>query len=109
MSALKFLPSQGETLQSFGEEMGPNGAAFHGHWRLCQFLVESGANVNCLEKETGETALHAALSSHRAAQLWGVKVLLDSGADPNMATKPSAESGAFMRDMRTRGKTPLHG
>src|SRR5260370_12043734 len=108
MSALKFLLSKGETLQSFGEDMGLNAAAFHGHWRLCQFLVESGANVNCLEKETGETALHAALSSHRAAQLWVVKVLLDSGADPNLATNPSAESGAFMRDVRTRGETPLH-
>jgi uncharacterized protein len=108
VSALKFLLSKGETLQSFGEDMGLNAAAFHGHWRLCQFLVESGANVNCLEKDTGETALHAALSSHRAAQHWVVKVLLDSGADPNIATKPSAESGAFMRDVRTRGETPLH-
>ena len=88
VSALKFLLSKGETLQSFGEDMGLNAAAFHGHWRLCQFLVESGANVNCLEKDTGETALHAALSSHRAAQHWVVKVLLDSGADPNIATNP---------------------
>ena len=108
VSALKFLLSKGETLQSFGEDMGLNAAAFHGHWRLCQFLVESGADVNCLEKDTGETALHAALLSHRAAQHWVVKVLLDSGADPNIATKPSAESGAFMRDVRTRGETPLH-
>lgn len=108
VSALKFLLSKGETLQSFGEDMGLNAAAFHGHWRLCQFLLENGANVNCLEKETNETPLHAALSSYRAAQHWVVKVLLDSGADPNIATKPSAESGAFMRDVRTRGETPLH-
>ena len=84
--------------------MGLNAAAFHGHWRLCQFLVENGANVNCREKDTGETVLHAALSSHRAAQHYVVKVLLDAGADPNIATKPSAESGAFMRDLRTREK-----
>jgi palmitoyltransferase len=71
-------------------------------------LVENGANVNCREKDTGETALHAGLSSHRTAQHYVVKVLLDAGADPNIATKPSAESGAFMRDMRTRGETPLH-
>ena len=45
VSALKFLLSKGETLRSFGEDMGLNAAAFHGHWRLCQFLVESGANV----------------------------------------------------------------
>lgn len=108
VSALKFLLSKGETLQSLGEDMGLNAAAFHGHWRLCQFLVESGANVNCREKDTGETPLHAALSSHRAAQYWVVKVLLDAGADPNISTKHSAESGAFMRDARTRGETPLH-
>jgi ankyrin repeat protein len=108
VSALKFLLSKGEALQSCGEDLGLNAAAFHGHWRLCQFLVESGANVNRREKGTGETALHAALSSPRAAQHWVVKVLLDAGADPNVATNPSAQSGAFMRDVRTRGETPLH-
>jgi uncharacterized protein len=108
VSAIKFLLAKGETLQSLGENMGLNAAAFHGHWRLCQFLIESGANVNSREAETGETALHAALSSHRAAQHWVVRVLIDGGADPNIATNPSAESGAFMRDVRTRGETPLH-
>jgi uncharacterized protein len=108
VSALKFLLSQGETLQSLGEDLGLNAAAFHSHWRLCQFLVESGANVNYRDKITGETPLHAALSSHRAAQYWVVKVLLDAGADPNISTTLAAESGAFMRDARTRGETPLH-
>jgi len=108
VSALKFLLVKGETLQSLGEDNGLNAAAFHGHWRLCQFLIESGTNVNARDKETGETPLHAALSSHRAAQHWVVRVLLDGGADPNIATNPSAESGAFMRDVRTRGETPLH-
>src|SRR5262249_20177195 len=37
-----------------------------------------------------------------------VRVLLDGGADPNRVTKPGAETGAFMRDCRTRGETPLH-
>jgi len=106
--ALKLLLSKGETLQSLGEDMGLNAAAFHSHWRLCQFLIESGANVNSRGKETGETPLHAALSSHRAGQHWVVKVLLNAGADPNVATEPSAESGAFMRDVRTRGETALH-
>jgi ankyrin repeat protein len=108
VSAIKFLLSKGEMLQSLGEDIGLNAAAFHGHWRLCQFLLESGANVNCRDKNSGETALHAALSSHRTGQHWVVKVLLDAGSDPNLATKPSTESGAFMRDVRTRGETALH-
>jgi len=107
-SAIKFLLEKGETLGSLGQDMGINAAAFHGHWRLCQFLIESGANVNSRETDTGETPLHAALSSHRVPQHWVVQVLLAGGADPNIATNPSAESGAFMRDVRTRGETPLH-
>jgi ankyrin repeat protein len=71
-------------------------------------LIESGANANSREAATGETPLHAALSSHRVPQHWLVQVLLAAGADPNIETHPSAESGAFMRDVRTRGETPLH-
>jgi hypothetical protein len=45
--------------------------------------------------------LHAALSSARPAQNLVAKVLLAKGADPNRTTKPSVETGAFMRDCRT--------
>jgi len=108
VSAIRFLLAHGESLRSLGDDLGLNGAAFHGHWRLCQFLLENGADANVREAETGETPLHAALSSHRASQHPVVKVLLEAGADPNLPTKPSAESGAFMRDCRTRQETPLH-
>ncbi len=37
-----------------------------------------------------------------------LKVLLANGANPNAVTKPSAETGGFMRDCRTKGETPLH-
>ncbi len=108
VSAIRFLLANGESLQSLGNDLGLNAAAFHGHWRLCQFLLESGADGNVQELETGETPLHAALSSHRASQHWVVQVLLNAGADPNRPAKASAETGAFMRDVRTRGETPLH-
>jgi len=48
------------------------------------------------------------LCSARPAQNLVVRVLLAKGADPNRATKPSVETGAFMRDCRTRAETPLH-
>ena len=108
VSAIRFLLQHGESLRSLGDDLGLNGAAFHGHWRLCQFLLENGADANVRQADTGETPLHAALSSHRASQHLVVKVLLEAGADPNLPTKLSAESGAFMRDCRTRQETPLH-
>ena len=52
VSAMKLLLAKGETLRSLGENMGLNGAAFHGLWRLCQFLIENGANVNSREPDT---------------------------------------------------------
>src|SRR5207249_11895226 len=68
VSAIRFLLANGESIQSLGEDLGLNGAAFHGHWRLCQFLLEKGANPNFVSPHTGETALHAATSSGRPAQ-----------------------------------------
>jgi ankyrin repeat protein len=108
VSAIRFLLQRGETLRSLGEDLGLNGAAFHGHWRLCQFLIENGADAKRSDPETGETALHSALSSARPGHELVAKVLLAAGADPNCATKPGAETGSFMRDCRTRGETPLH-
>jgi uncharacterized protein len=108
VSAIKFLISKGESLKSLGDNLGLHPAAFHGHWRLCQFLIESGADVNLPMPDTGETPLHAALSSTRFAQQLVVRVLLANGANPNNSTKPSVETGAFMRDCRTREETPLH-
>ncbi len=43
VSAIRFLLANGESIQSVGANLDLNGAAFHGHWRLCQFLVEQGA------------------------------------------------------------------
>jgi len=109
VSAIRFLLVNGESLDSLGENFGLDGASFHGHWKLCQFLIESGADVNHASKETGETPLHSALSrSNSLAQDLVVKVLLASGANPNCVTKPGAETGCFMRDSRTKGETPLH-
>jgi uncharacterized protein len=106
VSAIRCLLAHGESRSALDDQL--NAAAFHGHWRLCQFLLETGAKVNEAETETGETALHAATSKGGAAHDRVVRVLLAAGANPNAATIPGAETGAFMRDCRTRGETPLH-
>lgn len=109
VSGLRYLLERGAELESLGTNFDLNGAAFHGHWRLCQFLLERGADVDMPLADTGETPLHAAVC--RAGRIGAarvVDVLLAHGADPNQATKAGVESGCFMRDARTRGETVLH-
>ena len=109
VSAIRFLLAHGESLKSLGENLDLNGAVFHGHWQLCQFLIENGADVNHPLPDTGETPLHSALcTANRLAHDLVIKVLLASGANPNCVTKQSAETGSFMRDCRTKAETPLH-
>lgn len=109
VSAMRFLLAQGEHLDSIASTIGLEGAAYFGHWRLCEFLLEHGADVNGANAETGETPLHAALCMpNRPTFDLVVRVLISAGADPNRRTKPGVETGAFMRDCRTRGETPLH-
>ncbi len=109
VSAMRHLLAQGESLGALGDNMDLNGAAFHGHWRLCEFLIEHGADVNAALPDTGETPLHAALCTpERTAHDLVLRVLLPHGADPNRATKPGIETGGFMRDCRTKAETALH-
>ena len=109
VSAIKFLLANGESLGSLGPNFDLNGACFHGHWRLCQFLIEQGADVNYPLPDTGETPLHATLCSpDRPGSTAIVRILLAHGANPNSVTKPSAVTGCFMRDCRTKCETPLH-
>jgi uncharacterized protein len=109
VSAIRYLLANGEQLASLGENFDLTGAAFHGNWQLCQFLVESGADVNHPLPDTGETPLHAALcKANRPSYDFVVAILLANGANPNCATNPSVETGGFMRDCRTKAETPLH-
>jgi len=109
VSAIRYLVSRGASLESLGANLDLNNAAFHGHWQLCQFLIEHGADVNHALPDTGETPLHSALcKSNRPVYNLVVKVFLGSGADPNRTTKAGVETESFMRDCRTKGETPLH-
>ena len=109
VSAMKFLLANGAQLDSLGDNLGLDAACFHGHWRLCKFLLERGANANSVLEDTGESPLHAALcTARRLRHNLVLKVLLAHKANPNCATKPNVETGGFMRDCRTKGETPLH-
>jgi ankyrin repeat protein len=106
---MKFLLSNGAQLASPGPNLDLNGASFHGHWRLCKFLLEQGADANAADTHNGETPLHSALcTTDRVQHDRVLQVLLSFGANPNVVTKNGAETGGFMRDSRTKGETPLH-
>jgi ankyrin repeat protein len=109
VAAMRQLLSRGESLDSLGANFDLNGAAFHGHWQLVQFLIECGANANWSLPQTSESPLHVALCGpdDSSAELV-VKVLLANGANPNCVTVAGATTGCLMRDARTRAETPLH-
>lgn len=108
-TAVRVLCERGASIDSLGPDHGLRGAAFHGHWQLCQFLLEHGADARDRDPATGETALHAALcKANRPIYEHVVAVLLHHGADANAKTVPGAPTDAFLRDCRTRGETPLH-
>ena len=109
VAAVRHLQSCGASLADLGPDLGLNGAAFHGHWRLCEYLIEQGADPRGAQEDSGETALHSALCKFESlAHERVVQVLLAAGADVDAATKPGVETGSFMRDVRTRGETALH-
>ncbi|MDX2178697.1 MAG: ankyrin repeat domain-containing protein [Bryobacteraceae bacterium] len=109
VSAIRFLLSRGADIAELGENRDLNGAAFHCHWRLAEFLIERGADPNFPLPDTGETPLHAALcQTNSARRNPTLQVLLKAGANPNVSTIPGVETGSFMRDCRTKGEFPLH-
>lgn len=109
VSAIRFLLQNGEKLASLGPNYDLSGAAFHGHWKLCQFLIDCGAEVDYQHPDTAETALHASLcKANRPIYDHVVEVLVSGGANPNLPTRPNAATGSFMRDCRTKAETPLH-
>ena len=109
VTALRAVLAAGGDLAAIdlGRELGQ--AAVCGHWKVCDFLLARGADVDHAQPDTGETALHGALAkAGRPYYLQVLRVLLENGADVHARTRPGVETGAFMRDVRTAGETPLH-
>jgi len=109
VTAIRYLLLNGEQLDALGDNLDLNGAVFHGHIELVQYLIENGADVNHPLPDTGERPLHAALCKTGRPEFDDIlKLLLDAGAEPNVVTKIGVETGGFMRDVYTKGETPLH-
>ena len=109
ITGLKAVLQAGGDLSSINVNNELGNAAFFGHWKVCDFLISQGADVNASVDKTDEKPLHNALAkAGRPYYLYTVKILVEHGADVNAKTKPGLETGAFMRDVRTKGETPLH-
>ena len=108
-TGLKAVLKAGGNLDSINLNGELGNAAFFGHWKVCDFLINNGADVNAYVNKTNETPLHNALAkAGRPYYFYAVKLLIDKGADVNAKTIVGLETGAFMRDVRTKGEMPLH-
>lgn len=108
-TGLRAILENGGTLESIDINAELGNAAFFGHWKVCDFLINQGADVNTHVDQTAETPLHNALAkAGRPYYFFVVKLLVEKGADVNAKTLPGLETGAFMRDVYTKGETPLH-
>jgi uncharacterized protein len=108
-TGLRAVLNAGGSLDSINlnDELG--NAAFFGHWKVCDFLINNGADVNFHADKTNETPLHNAIAkAGRPYYFYVVKLLVDKGADVNAKTIAGFETEAFMRDVRTKAETPLH-
>ncbi len=109
ITGLRAVLREGGDLASIDLNTELGNAAFFGHWKVCDFLITQGADVNGEVDVTGETPLHNALSkAGRPYFYYTVRLLIENGADVNAKTIPGLETGAFMRDVKTKGETPLH-
>jgi uncharacterized protein len=108
-TALRAVLDAGGDLSSIDLNTELGHASFFGHWKVVDFLITHGANVNHALPDTGETPLHNALcKAGRPYFIYVLKLLVENGAEVNARTIPGKETGAFMRDVRTKGEMPLH-
>src|SRR5262249_24293263 len=78
VTALKAVLEAGGDLSSLNLNEDLSNAAFFGHWKVCDFLIKHGADVNAAVAATGETPLHGALAkAGRPYYLYVVRLLVE--------------------------------
>lgn len=85
-------------------------AAYNGKVNSVEWLLNNGENANFSFTNTGENALHYAISktSEISDRAEIVKVLIAAGTDVNKRTLVGKPTLCFMRDAYLKGETPLH-
>lgn len=85
-------------------------AAYNGKVDSVEWLLNNGENANFSFTNTGENALHYAISktSEISDRAEIVKVLIAAGTDVNKKTLVGKPTLCFMRDAYLKGETPLH-
>jgi uncharacterized protein len=85
-------------------------AAYNGKIDSVEWLLNNGENANFSFTNTGENALHYAISKtseiNERAEI--VKILIAAGTDVNKKTFVGKPTLCFMRDAYLKGETPLH-
>jgi uncharacterized protein len=85
-------------------------AAYEGRLDAARLLLARGADANYCYGPTQEAILHFATSktSRSDDRTEIVKLVIAAGADVNRRTLVGEPTLCYMRDIRTRGETPLH-
>ena len=85
-------------------------AAYNGKIDSVKWLLDKGEDANFSFTDTGENALHYAISktSEINDRVEIVKFLIAAGTDVNKKTLVGKPTLCFMRDADLKGETPLH-
>ena len=94
---LKAVLEDGGTLDSITLDDELGNAAFFGHWKVCDFLINHGAKVNAHVDKTQETPLHNALAkAGRPYYFYTVKLLVEKGANVNAITADDGSTALML-------------
>lgn len=109
IKALDFFYKLGAKI-SFDESNLLCNSAYNGKVDSVEWLLNIGENANFSFTDTGENALHYAISKtseiNERTQI--VRVLIAAGTDVNKKTLVGKPTLCFMRDAYLKGETPLH-